>query len=125
MRRQSDAKKFEITEIAAVSIAESGVIRLRLLDRDEHEWVIRVPMRVLDACLRRISAERVLELRAETAEEHTRLTYPTKTWELSHDPGSPEPTFSLRTSDGCGVEIGFNIDPISAVPTLAVTVAAN
>jgi hypothetical protein len=125
MQRLSDAKELEIAEIAAVSIAESGVIRLRLLDCDEHEWVIRVPMRVLDACLRRISAERVLELRAETAEEHARLTYPTKAWELSHDPDSPEPTFSLRTSDGCGLEIGFNIDPISAIPTLAVTVAAN
>jgi hypothetical protein len=125
MQHHSDAKELEIAEITAVSIAESGLIRLRLLDCDEHEWVIRVPMRVLDACLRRISAERVLELRAETAEEHARLTYPTKAWELSHDPDSPEPTFSLRTSDGCGLEIGFNIDPISAIPTLAVTVAAN
>jgi hypothetical protein len=125
MLRQSDAKELEIAEIAAVSIAESGVIQVQLLDRDEHEWVIRLPMKVLDACLRRISAERVLEIRAETAEEHARLTYPTQGWELSHDPGSPEPTFSLRTGDGCGLEIGFNIDPISAVPTLAVTVAAN
>jgi len=125
MQRQSDAKELEIAEIAAVSIAESGVIRLRLLDHDEHEWVIRVPLRVLDACLRRISAERVLELRAETTEEHAKLTYPTKAWELAHDPDSLEPTFSLRTSDGPGLEIGFNIDPISAVPTLAVTVAAN
>jgi hypothetical protein len=125
MQRLSDAKELEIAEIAAVSIAESGVIRLQLLDRDEDEWVIRLPLKVLDACLRHISAERVLELRAETSEKHSRLTCPTMAWELSHDPDSPEPTFSLRTDDGCGLEIGFNIDPITAVPTLAVTVAAN
>jgi hypothetical protein len=66
-----------------------------------------------------------LELRAETSDQHARLTYPTRAWELSLDPDSPEPTFSFRTGDGCGLEIGFNIDPITAVPTLAVTLAAN
>ena len=125
MQRPANAKELEIAEIAAVSIAEADVVRLRLRDRDEHESVIRLPMKVLDTCLRRVSAEPVLELRAETSEQRSRLTYPTQAWELSHDSASPEPTFSLRTSDGCGVEIGFNIDPISAVPTLAVTVAAN
>jgi hypothetical protein len=125
MRRPSHAKELEIVEIAAVSIAETGLVRLRLLDREEHEWVIRLPMEVLDACLRRVSAERVLELRAETADQHARLTCPTKAWELAYDPVSPEPTFSLWTRDGCGLEIGFNIDPITAVPTLAVTLAAN
>jgi len=125
MQRGSDAKELEIAEITAVSIAESGFIRLRLLDRDEHKWVIRLPVNVLDACLRRVSAERALELRAETSEEHAKLNYPTRAWELSHDPDNPEPTFSLRTGDGCGLEIGFSIDPITAVPTLAVTVAAS
>jgi len=125
MQRQSNTKELEIAEITAVSTVESGFIRLRLLDRDEHEWVIRLPMKVLDACLRRVSAERALELRAETSEEHAKLTYPTRAWELSHDPDNPEPTFSLRTGDGCGLEIGFSFDPITAVPTLAVTVAAN
>jgi hypothetical protein len=123
--RPSNAKELEIAEIAAVSIAETGLVRLRLLDREEHEWVIRFPMEVLDACLRRVSAERVLELRAETSDQHARLTCPTQAWELAYDPDSPEPTFSLRTGDGCGLEIGFNIDPITAVPTLAVTLAAN
>ena len=125
MQLQSNTKELEIAEITGVSTVESGFIRLRLLDRDEHEWVIRLPLNVLDACLRRVSAERALELRAETSEEHARLTYPTRAWELSHDPDNPEPTFSLRTGDGCGLEIGFGTDPITAVPTLAVTVAAN
>jgi hypothetical protein len=121
----SSAKELEIAEIATVCIAETGAVRLRLLDRDGQEWVVRLPLAVLDACLRRVSRERVLELRAETSDEHARLTYPTQAWELSHDRDCPEPTFSLRTGDGCGLEIGFNIDPITAVPTLAVTVAAN
>lgn len=125
MQRQLPGKELEVAEIAAVSITEPGVVRLRLVDRDENEWVIRLPMKVLDGCLRRVSAERVLELRAETSEEHARRSYPTKAWELAHDAGSPEPTFSLRTGDGCGLEIGFSIDPITAVPTLAVTVAAD
>jgi len=63
MQHQSNAKELEIAEIAAVSIAELGVVRLRLLDRDEHEWVIRQPMKVLDTCLRRVSAERMLAFR--------------------------------------------------------------
>ena len=125
MQRGSNANELEIVEITAVSIAESGFVRLRLLDRDEREWVIRLPLNVLDACLRRVSAERALESRAETSDEHAKPTYPTRAWELSHDPDNPEPTFSLRTGDGCGLEIGFGIDPITAVPTLAVTVAAN
>jgi hypothetical protein len=124
MQCRSNTTELEIAEIAAVSTAEPGVVRLRLLDQDEHEWVIRFPMRVVDACLRRVSAERVLEIRAETSDEHAKLTYPMKAWELSHDSGSPEPTFWVRTGDGCGLEIGFNTDPITAVPTLAVTVAA-
>jgi len=125
MQRPANAKELEIAEIAAVSIAEADVVRLRLRDRDEHESVIRLPMKVLDTCLGRVSAERVLELRAETSEQRSRLTYPTQAWELSHDSASPEPTFSLRAGNGCGLEIGFSIDPITAVPTLAVTVAAN
>jgi hypothetical protein len=125
MQCPPNAKELEIADIVAVSIAEMGMVRLQLLDRDEQEWVIRIPMQVLDACLRRVSAERVLELRTETAYEHARLTYPTQAWEFSRDAQSPEPTFSLRTGDGCGLEIGFNTDPITAVPTLAVTVAAN
>ena len=110
---------------ATVSIAATGVVRLRLPDRDEQEWVVQLPLGVLDACLRRVSRERVLELRSETSDEHARLTDPSQAWDLFHDPDGPEPTFSLRTGDGCGLEIGFNIDPITAVPTLAVTVAAN
>jgi len=51
MRRQSNAKELEIVEIAAVSLPETDVVGLRLLDRDEREWVIRLPMEVLDACL--------------------------------------------------------------------------
>ena len=121
----SNAKELEITEIATVSIAETGVVRLRLLDRDEQEWVVQLPLEVLDACLRRVSRDRVLELRTDTSDKHARLTYPMRAWELFHDPDSPEPTFSLRTGDGCGLEIGFNIDPITGLPTLAVTVAAN
>jgi hypothetical protein len=125
MQRDSSAMELEIAEIAAVSIAESDVVRLRLLDCNAREWAIRLPLKVLDACLRRVSAERVLELRTETSGEHARLTYPTQAWELSRDPASPEPTFSFRTGDGCGLEIGFNIDPVTAVPTLAVTIAAS
>lgn len=124
MQGPSNATELEIAEIAAVSIGEPGVVRLRLLDRDEHEWVMRFPMEVVDACLRRVSAERVLEIRTETSDEHARLSYPMRAWELAHDSGSPEPTFSVRTGDGRGLEIGFNTDPITAVPTLAVTVAA-
>jgi len=125
MQHHSNAMELEIADIAAVSIAASGFVRLRLLDRDAQEWVVRFPLEVLDACLRRVSAQRVLELRSETLGEHARLTYPTRAWEFSRDPASPEPTFSLRADDGCGLEIGFNLDPVTAVPTLAVTVAAS
>jgi hypothetical protein len=114
----------EIAEIAAVSIAEPNVVQLRLLDRNKREWLVRLPLDVLDSSLRRLSAERVLVLSAETAEDHARLTYPKRAWELFHEPASPELTFSCRTNDGSGLEIGFSIDPLTAVPTLAVTVAA-
>ena len=123
--RHSKALELEIAEITALSIAESGVGRLRLLDRDAQEWVIRFPLDVLDAWLRRVSAKRGLELRSETSGGHARLTYPAQAWELSRDLASPEPTFSFRTDDGYGLEIGFNLDPITAVPILAVTVAAS
>jgi hypothetical protein len=89
--------------MAAIFIAEMGVVRLRLLDRDEQEWVIRVPMEVLHACLRHVSAQRVLALRAEPSDERARLTYLTQVREFSQDPESLEPTFSLR-SDGCGLQ---------------------
>ena len=125
MPRPSNARELQIAEIATVSIAEADVLRLRLLDRDGQEWIVGLPLEVLDACLRRISRERVLALRTETSDEHAGLTYPTQAWELSHDPDCPEPTFSLRTGHGCGLEIGFTIDPITGVPTVAVTLAAN
>ncbi|MFI4996229.1 MAG: hypothetical protein ACHQAQ_10655 [Hyphomicrobiales bacterium] len=119
-----DTKAIEIAEIAAVSIAEAGTIQLRLLDTDKREWLVRLPLDVLDASLRRLPGERVLVLNAETAEDHARLTYPKRAWKLSHDPSTPELTFSCRTDDGRGVEIGFDIDPLTAIPTLAVTIAA-
>ncbi len=113
-----------VAEIAAVSITERGVVELRLVDADKREWLVRLPLDVLDASLRRLSGERSLALNVETADDHARLTYPTLAWELSRDPSRPDLTFACRTDDGCGVEVGFGIDPVTALPKLAVTVAA-
>jgi hypothetical protein len=124
MPDRSNATQIEIAEITTVSLTEPSAVRLRLLDRDERQWIIDLPLDVLDKCLRRVSEHRVLVLRAETFDGHSRLSYPAQGWELSRDPASPEPTFACRTADGCGLEIGFDIDPITAAPTLAVTVAA-
>jgi hypothetical protein len=123
MQVGSSGNKVEIAEIAAVSVLGGSAIQLRLLDRESREWTVRLPLDVLDASLRRLSADRALALSAETREDHARLTYPKRAWRLSHDPGRPELTFSCRTDDGCGLEIGFDIDPLTAIPTLAVTVA--
>jgi hypothetical protein len=114
----------EVTEIAAVSIAEASALRLRLLDADKREWVLKLPLAVLDAGLRRLPAERVLALNVETAEDHARVSCPKRAWNLSHDPTNPELTFACRTDDGHGIEISFDMDPLTAIPTLEVNVAA-
>jgi len=124
MPHGANAMELEIADITAVCVAEPNVVQLNLRDRDEQGWTVRLPLDVLDACLRRLSGERVLELRAETPDDHARLTCPTRAWEFCRDPASPEPTFSFRTRDGRGLEVGFNLDPVTAVPTLAVTLAA-
>jgi hypothetical protein len=125
MRHVTNATKIEIGEITAVSITEPGMVEWQLRDCDEREWVIRLPLDVLDGFLMRVAEDRVLVLRAETPGGHARLSYPMGAWEVFRDPASPEPTFSCRTGDGCGLEVGFKMDPITAVRTLAVTVAAD
>jgi hypothetical protein len=120
----ANANLLEIAEIAEVSAPERGTIRLRLVDTDGREWLVRVPLDVLDAGLRRLPREYALVLTAETAEDHARSTYPRQAWELSRDPASPELTFSCRADDGCGLQIALNIDPVTAIPSMAVTMAA-
>jgi hypothetical protein len=124
MNSGSNTPEIEIAEIKEVSIADPSAVRLRLVARDRGEWILNLPLKVLDGCLHQVSADRVLELRAETGSDHARLTYPKKAWKLFRNETSPEPTFSCQSDDGCGFEIGFNIDPLTAAPTLAVTIAA-
>jgi hypothetical protein len=124
MNSGSNAPEIDIAEIKEVSITDPNAVRLRLVARDRREWILNLPLKVLDLCLHQVSADRVLELRAETESDHARLTYPKKAWRLFQSETSPEPTFSCLSDDGCGFEIGFNIDPLKATPTLAVTVAA-
>ncbi len=124
MSGTAKAAELEIAQIAAVSIEGTSAIKLRLLDQDRREWIIKLPFEVLYVCLRRVSGDRDLVLCAETLEDHAKITYPKRSWEFFRDSASREPTFSCRTADGYGLEIGFNIDPLTATPTVAVTIAA-
>jgi len=123
-RSTAETTAIDVTDIRSISLLQSNMVQLTLRDRAEREWLIRLPLGVLDGCLHRVSDERALVLCADTREDHARLTYPIRTWVLARDPGGREPTFLCRTSDGGGLEIAFSVDPVTAVPTLAVTIAA-
>jgi hypothetical protein len=124
MKDSPKTTEIEITEIEKVSIAASSAVQLRFLDNENREWIAKLPLDVLDDWLRKISTEHALVLHAETERDHAKLAYPKKAWRLSRDRSSVEPTFSCMSDDGCGIEIGLNFDPVTAAPTLAVTVAA-
>jgi hypothetical protein len=124
MRGAASPNVFEIADIAEIAFEGSGLVTMRVFDRDRREWIAKLSLDVLDRWLRRISLDDELDLRAETPGDHARVRYPKRAWELVRDAANREPTFSCRTADGCGIEIGFNIDQLTAAPTVAITVAA-
>jgi hypothetical protein len=115
----------KIAAISEVSIEEANAVRLRFLDSDRHEWIVNLPLAVLDAYLGHVSRDHELVLRAETLDDHARISVPKLAWQFFRDPSNREPTFVWRTSDGRGLEVGFNIDTLTATPTVQVTLAAD